>query len=84
VGLGLSRLAPVALLAGLAVNRVDEKRFGAPNPPRHGCVHFSSPLGVNKEKEPPKAAAPNSCQIFSPRPIQAGTNWLSIWQEREA
>ena len=55
VGLWLSRLAPFTLLAVLAVNRVDEKQFGAANPPRHGCVHFSSPLGVNKQKEPPRA-----------------------------
>jgi hypothetical protein len=41
VGLGLSRLAPVALPAVLAVNRVDQKRFGAADAPRHGCVHFS-------------------------------------------
>src|SRR5215813_8438066 len=57
VGLWWSRLAPVMLLAVLAVNRVDEKQFGAANPPRHGCVHFSSPLGVNKQKEPPRAGS---------------------------
>jgi hypothetical protein len=44
VGLGLIRLASLALLAELAVNRVDEIQFGAANPPGHGCVHFSSPL----------------------------------------
>src|SRR5215831_13326701 len=40
VGLGLSRLTPFALLGVLTVNRVDKKRFGAANPPRHGCGHL--------------------------------------------
>jgi hypothetical protein len=74
-------VAPFALLAELAVNRLDKRQFGAANPPRHGCVHFSSPLGVNKQKEPPRAAAPIgvahilgfSCRV----PIQAGTNGQS-------
>jgi hypothetical protein len=59
VGLGLSRLALFALLAILAVNRVDERQFGAANPPRHGCVHFQFSFWcVNKQKEPSRAAAP--------------------------
>jgi len=86
VGLGLSRLAPVALLAVLAVNRVDERRFGAANPPRHGCVHFSSPLVcVNKGKEPPRAAVPSGVANivgFSCRSAEfmRGRMGYSIWQ----
>jgi hypothetical protein len=44
VGLGLSRLAPVALPAVLTVNRVNQKRFGAANTPRHECVISGSPF----------------------------------------
>jgi len=58
VGLGLSRLAPFALLAELAVNRV--VRDDSARRIRLAMDAFISVLlwCVNKRKEPPRAAAP--------------------------
>jgi hypothetical protein len=81
--LGLSRSAPLALLVVMAVNRVDQKQFGAANPPRHGCVHFGSPLGVNKQKEPSRAAARGgkySRVFLSMRRFRRGRMGYPIWK----